>query len=70
MQLFNLDYKISKIAKDLLSTLSYLHINAICHRDIAPDNIIFDQSKNKIKLIDFSVSKDLGNCLVNGKMYT
>lgn len=67
---FSLDYKISQIAKDLLFTVSYLHLNAICHRDIAPDNIIFDTDTNKIKLIDFSISKDLGNCLINGKMYT
>lgn len=39
--------------------LSYLHSNYICHRDIKPDNILFDEQTGDIKLIDFGVSKNL-----------
>ncbi|EAR83167.2 plant dual-specificity MAP kinase kinase family domain protein (macronuclear) [Tetrahymena thermophila SB210] len=62
------NYKMSQITKSLLQTLNYLHLNHICHRDITPNNIFYNQGS--IKLIDFSISKDLGNCLVNGKMYS
>lgn len=29
----------------------------MCHRDIKPDNILYDPVKRKIKLIDFDISR-------------
>lgn len=43
----------------LLDALSYLHQKRICHRDIKPENILFDPEHEKIKIIDFGVSKNM-----------
>ena len=29
----------------------------MCHRDIKPDNVLYDAATNKIKIIDFGISK-------------
>lgn len=34
-----------------------MHQNKVCHRDIKPDNILYDQTNRKIKLTDFGESK-------------
>ena len=39
-----------------LNGLHYLHQNGICHRNIRPDNILLDEKKEKIKIIDFNLS--------------
>eukprot|EP01099_Mayorella_cantabrigiensis_P006992 TRINITY_DN603_c0_g5_i1.p1 TRINITY_DN603_c0_g5~~TRINITY_DN603_c0_g5_i1.p1 ORF type:complete len:297 (-),score=58.33 TRINITY_DN603_c0_g5_i1:214-1044(-) len=41
------------IARQLVSALSFLHGHGWCHRDIKPDNIIFDRRCCLMKLIDF-----------------
>ena len=42
----------------IIKGLQYLHKNGIVHRDIKPENIMFvNQNSNKIKIIDFGVSK-------------
>lgn len=33
----------------------------VCHRDLKPDNILYDKETMQIKLIDFGVSKLLYN---------
>lgn len=43
--------------EQLLETLSYLQRKEICHRDIKIENILYDQEKKSIKLIDFGVCK-------------
>ncbi|CAK58460.1 unnamed protein product (macronuclear) [Paramecium tetraurelia] len=45
------------ITRQLFEAVSYLHQVGLCHRDIKPDNIVFDSDSNSIKLIDFGVSK-------------
>jgi len=51
------EHELKLIAYQLLETLKYLHENKICHRDIKPDNILYDLKAQSIKLIDFGISK-------------
>lgn len=49
--------EIKLIMKQLLEALRYLHSHKLCHRDVKPDNILYDRKKGKMWLIDFGVSK-------------
>lgn len=49
--------EIREIMRQLFDVLRFLHANRICHRDVKPDNILYDRQSNKIWLIDFGVSK-------------
>lgn len=49
--------EISLVLSKLLSVVNYLHQNGVCHRDIKPDNILFNRSTKDLKLIDFEIAK-------------
>lgn len=51
--------QIKLIIQQLLDTVSYIHSMNICHRDIKPDNILYDRQNKKITLIDFGISKNI-----------
>jgi calcium-dependent protein kinase len=53
------EYEIRSIMQQLVSILAYIHTQNICHRDIKPENILYDEVNNKIKLIDFGISKKI-----------
>jgi len=48
--------RVCEIFEQLVSALEHLHSNGWVHRDLKPDNVIFDESTNRIKLIDFEYS--------------
>ena len=52
--------KICEIMKELGEGISYLHSLGIIHRDIKPENILIT-NKNEVKIIDFGLSKIIGN---------
>ncbi|CAL1147509.1 unnamed protein product [Cladocopium goreaui] len=52
--------------KQIMSAVSYIHMNMICHRDLKPENFLISKKcaiqDGKVKLIDFGTAKrfDLG----------
>jgi hypothetical protein len=51
--------EVRKLLGDLTQTLEYLHERKLCHRDIKPDNLIFNSKKNRWVLVDFGIAKSL-----------
>jgi serine/threonine protein kinase len=47
------------IFRKIIEAVQYLHSNGITHRDIKLENILWTESKNELKLTDFSLSKNL-----------
>ena len=41
----------------IMDALSFLHHHEIAHRDIKPQNVLYDPETKKVKLIDFGISK-------------
>jgi serine/threonine protein kinase len=51
--------KASKIFKQIVAAVNYLHSNNIVHRDLKPENImLYDEDDvTVVKLIDFGIAK-------------
>lgn len=48
-----------RIARQILETLSYLHIKRILYRDLKPENVIVDTHSGFISLVDFGLAVQL-----------
>ena len=49
--------EVSVILTEIIKTIAYMHSSGVCHRDIKPDNILYDPLKKKIKIIDFDIAR-------------
>ncbi|KAL4508228.1 hypothetical protein ABPG72_021601 [Tetrahymena utriculariae] len=47
----------SKIFKQILSSIKYMHEQMICHRDLKPNNILATEDGLCVKITDFNISK-------------
>lgn len=45
-----------KVAKEVLSAMSYFHGKQIIHRDLKPDNILITHNGHNVKIIDFGLA--------------
>lgn len=64
----------AKLIHTVLESINHIHSNGVVHRDLKPDNIMVDEN-NEPKIIDFGLSKDLGQnirelkSMVGSKMF-
>lgn len=52
---------LTQLIKTILEAVCEMHRVGVCHRDLKPDNILYDRETGKIKIIDLGVSKLLYN---------
>lgn len=51
-------YKFMRVAGEACAALSHVHARSIIHRDIKPDNFVWDPDPNgSVKMIDFGIAK-------------
>lgn len=51
------EQEIILVMRQLLEALQYLHSTKLCHRDLKPDNIMYDRENKLIYIIDFGICK-------------
>ena len=51
--------EILKVAILVTDALNNIHLNHIIHKDLSPDNIIYNPSSKQVKIIDFGISSQL-----------
>ncbi|MBD0389898.1 MAG: AAA family ATPase, partial [Nostoc sp. C3-bin3] len=59
VQISNTGFEVIKslnIARQITETLGELHTHHIIHKDLQPENILYNPNSEKIKLIDFSIA--------------
>ena len=55
------EYATAKIMKNIVSAVGYLHKNNIAHRNIHPENILFESNDSlNVKLLDFGSARKIG----------
>lgn len=56
----------SKLIREVLDAIAYLHKNGVVHRDLKPENLLYvnDSPDSDIKLADFGLSKIVGNSML------
>ncbi|KAL4508229.1 hypothetical protein ABPG72_021602 [Tetrahymena utriculariae] len=47
----------SRIFKQILSCIRYMHESCVCHRDLKPNNILSTEDGQCVKITDFNISK-------------
>ena len=54
--------KAAILAKQLLTTLGYIHDKSIIHRDLKPENLLINKTEDgfEVKLVDFGLAAFLG----------
>ena len=58
---------VTKLLKDILRVLAFVHQHRMIHRDIKPANLIRQTSNGDIFLIDFGVVKELSHSQIDGR---
>ena len=48
---------VKKIFNQIVQAVEILHEHGICHRDLKPDNLLYNSKTGNIKLMDFNISK-------------
>lgn len=54
---------LTQLQNDLYDAVSHLHSLGYTHKDIKPDNLVFDDENNRLVLIDFDSAAPLGGLL-------
>jgi serine/threonine protein kinase len=48
---------VKNIFNQIVQAVEILHEHGICHRDLKPDNLLYNSKTGNIKLMDFNISK-------------
>lgn len=56
----------ARYVRQLLRGVTYMHANGLCHRDLKPENCMIDRKTDRLKIIDFGLSKHLDSAITLG----